>query len=350
MLFPRFASSSHRALLHTAVCLFVIGICSSCDDDDPQTNTNTTPVYTGGYVTTLVEEAATYWKDQEEIRLGDGVNHSRVNTIFVQGSDVYAGGIEDIDAGRAEHLMPVYWKNGQKVILPVRDENPDASVTGIWVAGTDVHAIGDKGLYWKNDEVIINSPFAEFAALCAHGSDVYIVGSFSGQGTYWKNGQSTVLPGGDMALDISIDGNDVYVLGLEFSNNGTVYKYWKNGQEMTLGVALAYGDWATSIFAENGDVYITGRASANTPGTDGSIAKYWKNGTAIALTSDITKYPTATDITISGGDVYTAVSETPPQPGIQPVYSAAYYYKNQTPVRLSDPSYGAIATCIFVPR
>lgn len=68
-----------------------------------------TDVYISGFESNGTKNFAKYWRKGAAIPLGDGVNISEVDSIYVSGSDVYAAG--------AEFGVAKYWKNGIAVAL-----------------------------------------------------------------------------------------------------------------------------------------------------------------------------------------------------------------------------------------
>lgn len=165
---------------------------------------------------------------------------------------------------------------------------------------------------------------------------------------YWKNDTAVKLTDGSrdaVARSVFVSGNDVYVSGYQ-DKAGSVLNiatYWKNGVAYSLSITGTGGtfDAANSIFVSGDDVYAAGfERAAN--GND--VAKYWKNGTPVNLT-DGSKDADAQSIFISGTDVYVAGSEAKT---VTSSTSIAKYWKNGVAVALTDGSTDASAMSVVV--
>jgi len=325
----------------------------SCDDND----TERTTVYVGGYAGAVGKEIATYWVDQKEVRVGDTTERSMINALFVQGSDVYAAGFEtDRKNGKSS---AVYWKNGNRISLLTSVVNKGASIHALYVSGSDVHALGTTYhgslyayYYWKNGELIMSSLTGSYNAITVSNGDVYIAGAIDGKAVYWKNGIPQTLENGTLAQSISIEGSDIYVLGYEETYGEesiltiTTHKYWKNGKQTILGKGSDNDHHLSfrKIVAVSGDVYVCGGETFVSANHDYlEYASYWKNGAVIHLNNGV-EPSSAIGIAVHGNDVYTAVMETNGATH-KPV---TWLYKNQTPIRLSDPAYRSRPTCLFL--
>lgn len=184
-------------------------------------------------------------------------------------------------------------------------------------------------------------------------SDVYVAGyeiNSSGKNVakYWKNGTAVTLTNGSrdaVARSIFVSGNDVYVAGYQDKAASVlnIATYWKNGVAYTLSITGTGGpfDAANSIFISGDDIYAAGIERA-TSGND--VAKYWKNGTPVNLT-DGTKDADAQGIFVSGTDIYVAGSE---DKSVTSSINIAKYWKNGVAVPLTDGSTDASASAILV--
>jgi hypothetical protein len=245
-----------------------------------------------------------------------------------------------------------YWKNGN----PVSVSNM-VGATGIFVSGNDIYICGTdadgNGAYWKNGaETSLgqSSP----SAITVVGQDVYVSGVMPKSNSYnlavyWKNGTVVPLTKGlsdAKASSIAVSGSDIFAAGYEDKlsepNISQIAKYWKNGNKVVLSDSSNKA-LASSIIISGSDIYVTGSES--------NYAKYWKNGTPVLLT-DGTYKAIATSITLSGSDVYVAGYEYLLSPGGNYPFapSIAKYWKNGTPVLLTDGTTTAFARSIAVSK
>ena len=99
---------------------------------------------------------AEYWKNGTVIRLTDGSNYARANSIVVAEGNVYAAGAEFRDGN---FFVAKYWLNGRAVAIT--DSSNYSMASGIAVWGQDVYLAGKElkgafmqgnpvALYWKN--------------------------------------------------------------------------------------------------------------------------------------------------------------------------------------------------------
>ncbi len=182
---------------------------------------------------------------------------------------------------------------------------------------------------------------------------------------YCKNGIPTYLTGDSgtaMAYSIAVSQNDVYVAGFERSGIVDVAKYWKNGTGIVLTDSPISGI-ASAIAVSGRDVYVAGtvsRLQITPPGRGRTmpfdirsgntssassyispIATYWKNGSPIQLTNGT--YPAyATSIAISGNDVYVAGYV------VQGANTKAIYWKNGIEAGPGTDSRNSSATGIAI--
>ena len=171
------------------------------------------------------------------------------------------------------------------------------------------------------------------------GAEVYIVGTgVSGPG-YWKNGVFTGLPADCLsARCIFVSGSDVYTGGV-----ATTYlpRYWKNGVGVSPPVTAGHNEGAiASIVVSGTDVYSSGEDDVNSAY---SIPECWKNAAFDPLTYQYGG--TVYNVFVSGSDVYAAGSQWNAPTGGTDV---ATYWKNGTPVYLTDGTQQSFAYGIFV--
>jgi hypothetical protein len=220
-------------------------------------------------------------------------------SIFVDGNDVYAAGI---DRGVAK-----YWKNGVPVDLT--DGVNYGEAWSIVVSEGDVYVAGWQykttqidpthfytapvAKYWKNGvPTELSDPLAFGIAhsIFLSGTAIYVAGNTCQENeppgcdlvTYWKNGTPVVLPGQKPTAGSSIfvSGADVYVAGDYFTGGGSaVADLWKDG---TLTQLTTGSSAANQVIVSGSDVYVAG---ASTNGQGQEVAGYWKNGIFVLVTT-----------------------------------------------------------------
>jgi hypothetical protein len=256
---------------------------------------------------------ATYWINDEPFKIGDGLTGTK---IFVTDNDIYVT-LKKCSYNHANW----YWKNGQI-------SNVDGDVNSIFVDGDDVYLAGEKegkATYWKNGNAITIPSARKAQSIFVKNNDVYIALM---NGSYWVNGTFFPLKNCDYAASIFVYENDVYVAGYGWDESGGdphVAKYWKNGQEVNLSDGSKNVANANSIFVADGDVFVAGKLN--------SSAVYWKNGEVIPLTNG--KYKSeAYSICVDGSDVYVAGYEL----GLNGE-GGAKYWKNGEMHRLNNQTH-----------
>jgi len=278
-----------------------------------------------------------------ELNVTDAVGLNDKDTVQITVIPLTNTSDIDIYVTGMQNDLPVYWKNGQAILLDNNDWN--FTGTSIAVAGSNVYVAGSRnGLmytefaakYWKNNQGTPLGTYAGTGSIAVVGSDVYVAGwEIDGFGShyvakYWKNGQAVTLTNGNIdayASSIVVVNNDVYVAGQE----GNVAKYWKNGQAVSLtnGTNQSY---ANSIAVVGNDIYVAG---SENDGSSHHMAKYWKNGQAVSLTNGVS-HATATSIGVVGSDVYVAGWEGDFYGMVGGTGSIARYWKNGQAVPLTN--------------
>ncbi len=113
---------------------------------------------------------------------------------------------------------------------------------------------------------------------------------------YWDNGvMHTLDTRNSHVMASSRNGSDLYILGMYLNTTDeSIFCYWKNGSLSQVGEPYST---ANSIFAANGNVYISGKLT----NTD---AGYWVNGVYHSLFSSTNiNYMTALGIAVSGTNI-----------------------------------------------
>ncbi len=262
-------------------------------------------IYITGYIGfNPVSRHAVYWKNGKINYLSDGSVGSEATAITLSGTDVYIAGTleKDDESGQA-----AYWKNG--VLTTLSDATTTAYTTGIAVNGNDVYVTGyiygpiygDAPVYWKNGvmtKLIIEEGSADARAtsVVVNGNDVYIAYYNNGTAYYLKNGVVTGLANGNTfgvsTAGITIIGNDVYIAGLseveESLKFTDIATYWKNNVPQLLHIAGETNDHNSTLAKQvtvfQNDVYVIGNFEFSATGI--TNAYYWKNGTPVKLSND----------------------------------------------------------------
>ncbi|MBN8833427.1 MAG: hypothetical protein J0H76_03495 [Sphingobacteriales bacterium] len=149
-----------------------------------------------GYENNGSRDVAKYWKNGVGTVLTNGINYSRVNSIFVSDNDVYVAGYEF----NGTNEIAKYWKNG----TPTSLASNTSRANSIFVSGNDVYVAGYENAsakYWKNGNgtsFTATSPYsAEAKSIYIYGSDVYVAVTEYNmsleKAKYYKNGGETIL-------------------------------------------------------------------------------------------------------------------------------------------------------------
>ncbi len=217
-------------------------------------------VYVGGATTSLngLTAQGILWTDGVMSVLNNPNTSASISDVFVNGSDVYACGVEHSQSSTTFLTFASYWKNQVRTVLSDTTKVFSSRATSIMVSGTDVYVSGN-----------------------------YTDPSGKTHAAYWKNGALTILETnslGSYSLCIFVTGTDVYVGGGYFANNNQQAVYWKNGVMTTL--TNAYKAEIGSINVNSGNVYASG--SIQSTSSSNSIAVMWKNGIKTALSDSTT--------------------------------------------------------------
>lgn len=276
----------------------------------------------------------------------------------VSGTNIYVAGYA---YGGNDNIYACYWKNGTIAELtPASEINDEAAASDIDMLGDDLYLAGYqlraggkfRAVYWKNNSPVYLSNGTYDAgcyAMTVSGTDIYTCGleeTASGKtvAKYWKNGVATTLTDGSRSaalLDIAINGADVHAIGYEYNSTGIpIYKHWKNGVAQTIATSYPLSSYFKKILIQDNDVYIAG--FEHDPTLTFSRAVYYKNGSKTWLT-DGTKPAEATGILFKGADLYVLGYETNAAGN-----TVACYWKNGVKKELGDGLTNSILTGGFL--
>jgi hypothetical protein len=319
------------------------------------TKTQHSPVPPGGpgvYVSGTQRKAdgigqAVYWKNGSLVELSKNIESS-VTNIVVSGNDVYVAGKTGSAVG--------YWKNGIFDSL-----GPDINTyVQIAVYGTDVYlssysingpthfcGVYKNGIY---SEVAPPSSDLSVTSIAVGNQGILLGGSTDETATYWLNNVAHTLTNGPKIASVAgvaFDQTDIYAAGSEASE-GSMYKqyvaeYWKNDTVHVLSDTIKDDSYTTGIAVSLGQVYISGTSIIGSRSFGLHLAKYWKNNTEYVLTDSLSDN-VATAITVDGSDVYVVVQDI----GAYPPYPLAKYFRNGKEVDLTDGTFFASASGIFI--
>lgn len=165
--------------------------------------------YIGGYYTNSQNKlVACYWKNKQRNDLTDGLTNAVVNSIFIDGTDIYAAGHYTASINNYINTVACYWKNGVKIDLSLYA----SEAYSIYISKGNVFISGNYSTslfkpiacYWKNgektdlnlgnDAVWSNSSCVRIVDDNVFISGFYINSSDKPTGCYWKNGIRFDLP------------------------------------------------------------------------------------------------------------------------------------------------------------
>ena len=290
-----------------AAALTLMLLLTGCQGAGMSDIDNPVHVYIGG----SSGARAVYWIDGEEVSLCPD-HSSSVNSLYVEGSDVYAAGYINNPGQLAS-----FWKNGQLNMLTA-PSGTKASAIFVYegVPYSTGYNSGANTLFrWEGTEYtwVPTGPGSDIAThdIHVHNGIVYIAGHYDDgsdyTACYWMNQARVDLVTGNIGTQanaiVQYD-EDIYVAGTENVTSGDRRAcLWKNGQKYILyegSVAQA-----TDVFVTSEDVYVAGQYH------DGSNtnACYWKNGERVGV-ADESSNTTATGIYVTDGNVYVSCAYT----------------------------------------
>ncbi len=323
-------------------CSALIFSCNRNNGDDPENPDNppssSTHIYVAGSSnSSFYMGPAVCWVDGVMQTLDAGA-YDAARAVCVKGTDVYYGGCD-------VHRNPVIWKNGTPEVLSDRK----GTVTDIKTANNKIYACGsadDKPVYWVDGQMVVlpidpDNEWAQYEphAIFISGNDIYVVGTFynhmnDGDGAcLWKNGVLQLLSDKPSdARDICIIGGTVYVVGSEeFSNGYQKAVMWVNGviQDVQVTSPTIFQSKAMALVEKNGKPYVIAEGWVGDAWTGSYKGFEWYDGVANVL-------PECTrpkDVFKHGDDIYIA--------GIAGEYAhTPILLKNLTKIKLNTPSPG----------
>ena len=323
-------------------CCALTMSCNRNGGDDPENPDNPSPslghvFVAGSSNSSFYMGPAVCWVDGVMETLDAGA-YDAARPVCVKGTDVYYGGCD-------VHHNPVIWKNGTPEVLSDRK----GTVTDIKTANNKIYACGsadDKPVYWVDGQMVVlpidpDNEWAQYEphAIFISGNDIYVVGTFynhmnDGDGAcLWKNGVLQLLSDKPSdARDICIIGSTVYVVGSEeFSNGYQKAVMWVNGviQDVQVTTPTVFQSKAMALVEKNGKPYVIAEGWVGDAWTGSYKGFEWYEGVANVL-------PSCTrpkDVFKHGDDIYIA--------GIAGEYAhTPILLKNLTKVKLNTPSPG----------
>ncbi len=207
-----------------------------------------------------------------------------LRSIYFNGNDLYVAGTKKLQNGLT---CAFYWKNGQEVKLG--DDVQHSDVTDIAFSNGKVYVCGSesgttyKGIIWENGERKYMKENAYFTKMKILDGNIYVSGySYSQEkggavAKVWKNNQELNTPTDDFykLVDLEITGSDKIYLGNKVNTQS--FFYWKNGQRTLLEQSTYYGMYAGSIYvSDKNNVLASGAVAINSPYT--LFAAVWRNG------------------------------------------------------------------------
>lgn len=227
------------------VGLFLVSGCTKKEDTAPTTTT----VYTAGYTRNdAYNLVPCYWKNEERVDL-PMINPNSSGFAFaiaVERDTVYTAGYT---MNTLDDFIPCYWKNQKRVDLPVSNPTEFGIVEDIQIVNGAVFTAGytynatTVPCYWINktrvDLPVLNpTDFGSVHALDVVENTVYTAGYSGSTPCYWVNNTLIVLPtlsGSGEATDIQVVGNNVYIAGYTINDSfDEIPCYWLNGNRIDL--------------------------------------------------------------------------------------------------------------------
>ncbi|MDR1357275.1 MAG: T9SS type A sorting domain-containing protein [Tannerellaceae bacterium] len=193
------------------------------------------------------------------------------------------------------------------------------TATGIFAQDVYVGGITDRrqAAVWKNGALTnLTMPNAVYTvsitSVFVYRGDVYVTGFYrpnsvaSTRYIMWKNNVLTEFPTGEFPTSVFVSNNDVYLAGSVSINFGKQKAaFWKNGvptifpNSISSEYVVAIG---RAIHVVGNDVYVLGDVERE---KTKRIIRLWKNGTPTNITDGETDFdPWATALFVDGSNVY----------------------------------------------
>jgi len=283
-----------RKILCLLMLLALGLVANGCSDSSDSSRDSSTKVYAGGacYSSSGPAIPVVWGNSTDAEKLPTEFGDGGVESVCAVGSDFYISGSELFINEHIAYMLPVYWKNGEKVRLETLGNAADSIAIKIKVVNNVVHVAGAVAsvtmsplpAYWKDGHLTTLPVIDEVKgglvnAMCIEGQNAYcggfcVVPTDSGAysvGSYWKNGDRTDLENPvrtefdseAIVWGIAMDNDDLYVAGTVIYSDGENRfekpVYWKNDVAVPL-IPIDNDDIgsADDIAVHNGSVYVVG--------------------------------------------------------------------------------------------
>lgn len=251
-----------------ALLLIISFIQISCSSDTLDNNPTSNPVDV--YVVGQKNSNATYWKNNQEVLLNNGLA-CEADTLMVSNGNVHVFGKKQLDNWTTQFM---YWKNNVATNLTETFNTPEQflrTITGMDVVGDDVYFVGYTKnpliaaeiydlVYWKNGnktviDVATNPTFK--SKIKVVNNNVYVIGNksncFNNCHGVFVNGVFQAVPVGVLLKDITIKDNQVYVYGTNYTTSSVYYKNLTTGTESNItSISTAF-----KLLFDNDNLYIS---------------------------------------------------------------------------------------------
>ncbi len=259
-------------------------------------------IYILGTVSMLTEDQkkTVYWKNGVLTNLDRGAPNSEATDLFVEHGDVYVLVNDNLNAMKNMG----YYKNGNYTSISSTQGKGNYGAAffvfkdTVHVAGHEYNSDNDttQPRYWINDSaVVLSTPAISYgeatSVFVTEDATRYVVGTVVLRGPYkintpvfWKNGVYTPLTLssgyiGGKASSIFVENGNVYIGGMQYDNGFNVaVTYWKNGAPVIIDSGVVYST-VQKIAVLNNNVYCIGLRDINT------TAALWINGSRVNLGS-----------------------------------------------------------------